>query len=98
MSIKSCRACSACWASRWRAVLVMTRGLRPMLEFAPSFFLNTFTSASGADVSAGVLSRGVEVFEALDSVSSSSSMPNESLPLPATLRFFLKTGFGVDAL
>jgi hypothetical protein len=69
-----------------------------MLEFAPSFFLNTFPSASGAELSAGVPSRGVGVLETLDSVSSSSSMPNDSLPLPATLRFFLKTGFGVDAL
>jgi len=76
----------------------MTRGLRPMFEFAPSFFLNTLGSASGAKVSAGVLSRGVGVLETLDSVSSSSSMPNDSLPLPPTLRFFLKTGFGVDAL
>jgi hypothetical protein len=76
----------------------MTRGLRPMLEFAPSFFLNALPSASGADVSAGVLSRRADVLEASDAVSSSSSMPNDSFALPATLRFFLKTGFGVDVL
>jgi hypothetical protein len=44
-----------------------------------------------------MLSRAVGAFEALPA-SSSSSMPNDNLPFPATLRFFLKTGFGVDAL
>lgn len=43
-------------------------------------------------------SRGVGAFEMLESVSPSSSTPNDNLPLPATLRFFLKRGLGVDAL
>lgn len=51
-----------------------------------------------ADVSAGVFSRGVEAFDAIDLVSSSSSSPNDSLPLAAILRFFLNAGLGVDAL
>ena len=78
----------------------MTRGLRPIVELAPSFFLTTFDSVSVlmAGESAGVCSRGVDVPETLESVPSSSSRPKDSLPLPATLRFFLKTGFGVDAL
>jgi hypothetical protein len=68
---------------------------------APSFFflkilpsLSEFT----ADVSTGVLSRGVGFEEAADSASSSSSTPNESFPLPSGFRFFLKVGFGVEAL
>jgi hypothetical protein len=34
----------------------------------------------------------------LESVSASSSIPKDSLPLPTTLRFFLNTVFGVDVL
>lgn len=72
----------------------------PIFEFAPSFFRVTVLSASAltAEDSAGVLSRGVGAFDAVESVASSSSTPKDSLPLAATLRFFLKTGFGVDAL
>ena len=74
----------------------------PTLVFAPNFFffLKVSPSASEltADVSVGVFSRSVGVFNTAESVSSSSSIPNDSLPLVATLRFFLNTGFGVDAL
>lgn len=70
------------------------------LVFAPNFFLKAMPSFSEltADVSAGVFSRGVSAFDKAESVSSSSSTPNDSLPFAATLRFFLNTGFGVDAL
>lgn len=79
----------------------MTLGFIPTLEFAPNFFfLKAFSSVSEltADVSAGVFSRGVGAFDSAESVSSSSSIPKDNLPLAATLRFFLNTGFGVDAL
>lgn len=71
-----------------------------MLLLAPNFFLNVRSSGSelAALESAGVLSRGVGALETLESVPSSSSAPKESLPFAATLRFFLKTGLGVDAL
>lgn len=67
---------------------------------ALSFFLKGLSSVPEltADVSAGVFSRDVGVFDAIDSISSSSSSPNESLPLAAILRFFLNTGLGVDVL
>lgn len=72
-----------------------------MFEFAPSFFFTT-TLLSASDftpvASVGVLWRGLAVLDTVESVSSSSSVPNDSLPLVAILRFFLKTGFGVDAL
>lgn len=73
----------------------------PTLLFAPSlFFFTVVFSASEltADMSTGVFSRGVGAFEMADSVSSSSSIPNDNLPLAAVLRFFLNTGFGIDAL
>jgi hypothetical protein len=78
----------------------MTRGLRPTLVFAPSFFFVIRLSPSVAATSAWarVLSLGVDALGALESVSPSSSTPKESLPLPATLRFFLNRGLGVDAL
>lgn len=79
----------------------MTRGFIPTLVFAPSFFFFTIVASASeltADISAGVFSRGVGAFEMADSVSSSSSAPNDNLPLAAVLRFFLNTGFGVDAL
>lgn len=71
-----------------------------MLVLAPSFFLVNLLSVSEftAEESAGVLSRGVGALDIADSVSSSSSTPKDNFPLPAILRFFLKTGFGVDAL
>lgn len=72
-----------------------------MLEFAPNFFfLKAFPSVSEltADVSAGVFPCGVGAFDSAESVSSSSSPPKDSLPLATALRFFLNTGFGVDAL
>jgi hypothetical protein len=40
----------------------------------------------------------VGALETPDAGSSSSSRPNDTLPLPATLRFFLKRGLGVDVL
>jgi hypothetical protein len=78
----------------------MTRGLRPTFVFAPNFFLRILPSASEfmAEESAGVLSRGVGALDTPKSVSSSLSRPKDNLPLPATLRFFLKSGFGVDIL
>ena len=79
----------------------MTRGFMPTLVFAPSFFfLKVLPSVSEltADVSAGVFSRGVGAFDAVESVSTSSSTPKDNLPLAATLRFFLNTGFGVETL
>ena len=71
-----------------------------MFVFAPSFFLNTLPSFSElrAEESAGVPPRGVVAADVLSSASSSASMPNESLPLAATLRFFRNKGFGVAAL
>jgi hypothetical protein len=69
---------------------------------APSFFFAGLlpTSDGTASASADVMSRGAGagalVTEEL--ASSSSSIPKESFPLPATLRFFLKSGLGVDAL
>lgn len=68
--------------------------------FAPSFFLKILPSFSEltAEESAGVLPRGVGAADVLESASSSVSMPNESLPLAATLRFFRNKGFGVVAL
>jgi hypothetical protein len=71
-----------------------------MLVLAPSFFLANLPSVSefAAEDSAGVLSRGVGAFDIAESVSSSSSTPKDNFPLPAILRFFLKTGFSVDAL
>lgn len=73
-----------------------------MLVFAPSFFLFTIVllcaSELTADISVGEFSRGVGPFETAESVSSSSSTPNDSLPLGAILRFFLNSCFGVDAL
>lgn len=81
----------------------MTRGFRLIPELAPNlfFFLKTLPSLSEftADESAGVPSRGVGFVDAADwASSSSSSIPNDSFPLPATFLFFLKEGFGVDAL
>ena len=79
----------------------MTRGFVPTLVFAPSFFfLIVLPSVSElmAGASAGVFSRGVCTFDEDESVSSSSPIPNDNLPLAAILRFFLNTGFGVDAL
>lgn len=79
----------------------MTRGFIPTLVFAPNFFFFTIVASApelSADMSAGVFSRCVGTFEAAESVSSSSSTPNDSLPLAAILRFFLNTGFGVDVL
>jgi hypothetical protein len=77
----------------------MTRGLRPTLVFAPSFFFGTLVSASEFTVElAGVLSRGVGGLEVPESFPSSSSMPKDSFPFAATLRFFLKRGFDIDAL
>lgn len=79
----------------------MTRGFNPMLVLAPSFFfLKTLPSLSEftADESVGVLSRGVGIAEVLESASSSASMPKESLPFAAALRFFLNEGIGVATL
>lgn len=79
----------------------MTLGFMPTLVFAPNFFfLKAIASVSEltADVSAGVFLRGVGAFDKAESVSSSSSTSNDSLPLAATLRFFLNTGFSVDTL
>lgn len=78
----------------------MTRGTRPTLVFAPNFFFAGWLSASegAVEASVGVPLRGVDAFDLADSVPSSSSTPKDSLPLPATLRFFLNSGLGVDAL
>jgi hypothetical protein len=78
----------------------MTRGTSPTLVFAPSFFFAGWLPSSEGTVEAsvGVPLRGVGAFDMADSVPSSSSIPKDSLPLPATLRFFLNSGFGVDAL
>jgi hypothetical protein len=72
----------------------------PILEFAPSFFFRILTSVSefNADVSPGVLPRGLGIAEVVESASSSSSRPNDSFPFAAILRFFLNEGWGVDAL
>jgi len=100
MTTKSCRARSASCASRCSAVFVITRGLRPTLVFAPSFFFETLVSASefAVEESAGVLLRGVGGLELTGSSPSSSSIPKDSLPFATTLRFFLNRGFGMDAL
>ena len=68
---------------------------------APSFFFfKTLPSLSEftAEESAGVLPRGVTFADAADSASSSSSTPKESFAIPTSFRFFLKEGFGVEAL
>jgi hypothetical protein len=67
---------------------------------APSFFFAGLlpTSDGTASASAGVMSRGAGALVTEKLASSSSSIPKESFSLPATLRFFLKSGLGVDAL
>lgn len=64
------------------------------------FFFKPLPSVSEftADESVGVWSRGVGIAEEVESASSSASIPKESLPFAATLRFFLKEGIGVAAL
>jgi len=66
-------------------------------------FLGTDPSLSVVEISPsvgvaiGVLDLGLGKTDTLESVSSSSSSPNESLPLATVLRFFF-VGWGVEAL
>jgi hypothetical protein len=72
-----------------------------MPTLAPGFFLLMTLPALSeftAEESAGVLPQGVGFADVADSTSSSSSTPKESFPFPTSFRFFLKEGFGVEAL
>ena len=84
-------------------VLVFAFGAKPTLAFGISFLLGSsdFSPISSDSVdelgSLDVFPRGDAATDVLDSSSSSSSRPNDSLPFVRFLRFFLG-GWGVDAL